>query len=153
AATASAFPSPAAILRAAPLTGMSVIKGLTEAQMAQLNMVEKQLQTNATKAGRLGSIAGTIQGPDDWDPAILQGLREGVIDAPMARYLRDHGYDANLVSKFQNQALTVQQQHEAQLKNLQEARTTLLFGPQFSEAQNKARREELATAGQTIGSV
>src|SRR5262249_9623836 len=79
--------------------------------------------------------------------------REGVIDAPMARYLRDHGYDANLVTKFQNQALTVQQQHEAQLKNLQEARTTLMFGPQFSEAQNKARAAELATAGQTNGCV
>ena len=96
---------------------------------AQNEQYEQQLKTNAQKAARLGQIAGSIVDPQSYQNGIMTAVGERLLDPEAGRQLAALNWDdpktQAQVRQFQQQALTAEQQHNAQLADAQAKRQQL----------------------------
>ncbi|HZT29728.1 MAG TPA: hypothetical protein VFA33_07595 [Bryobacteraceae bacterium] len=113
---------------------------------------EAQVKLNGTRAGRLGSLFGAVLGadpasrPQAYQTAVQQAVNERLLDPQKAQEMLSHPYGPDLeasMQRFQDQAMTAQQQHQAALATLREMREkavsdSIIARNQSTTAKNQA---------------
>jgi hypothetical protein len=117
-----------------PKVGIPIVKSRFEAEEARLKM-------GSQKSTQLGQIAGSIKDEQSFHRGIGDALSRGLITREHAAQFLQMPWGPETQAQVQQiaqQAMTAEQQHDAELKDLEEARKRILFPLQQSKAESEA---------------
>jgi hypothetical protein len=108
-----------------PTRAMAYGKSKADMRKSGIDAEESQIKLLHSKAERLGSLAGSAVDQSSYQNAIFTAVKEGLIPTEAAMKLPGK-YDPAVVQQFMQQALSVKDQRELELKAIAEKRTAEL---------------------------
>ena len=111
------------IMQVAPLTGTKIQRSVVEWDQADNTAKKTIIDRHLAQMKGLGQLAGTVTDQPSYENAIRQGMQAGLLDESAAQRMLSTPYNPETMKGWQNQALTAQEQLQAQRQKLVDTET------------------------------